>query len=229
MEEEYPTKYYLKKIILFNLLSFCLIYLILKFGIIFAVKISDIFQKDKKVTENEASDVFLASPRFNQQINATNSAEISISGYSLPNQDVEIYLNGTQTKTIPTNSEGKFETKIILSSGTNLISSSTKDKNGRLSSLSEEMNIYYSDTNPTIEITEPKNEDLIRGDNNVSIKGSTDKINKVHINDHLIILDKDGNFSYQVKLNSGENIFKIVCFDPAQNKTEKEIKIRYQR
>lgn len=227
--EKKPIKNYLKTILTFNLLSFALVFLILKYGLVFSVKISEFFQNKKNVEENTQSETYLPPPSFSNVIEATNSAQLNIAGYSTANQEVQIYLNSNLSITVPVNSEGKFETELALTPGTNIITASAKDKNGTLSSFSPEISVFYSDTAPSLEILDPENGKLIRGNNFISISGKTDKINKVYINEHLVILDNNGFFDYQVKLNTGDNNFKIVCLDPAQNRTEKELMLRFRQ
>lgn len=226
--EKKSIKHYLKTILTFNLLSFVLVFFILKFGLFLSVKISEIFQNKKTVGGDIQSETYLPPPRFSGIIEATSSAQLSVSGYSSANQEVQIYLNNDLLKTISVNSEGMFESGVTLVRGTNIITAAAKDKNGTLSSFSPEISVFYSDTPPSLEISDPVDGKLFRGNNFITISGKTDKINKVYINEHLAILDGNGFFNYQVKLNTGDNNFVIVCLDPAQNKTEKELMLRFR-
>lgn len=219
---------YIKLIVIFNLISIIIIFLVLKFGFSIAVKVSEYFQKDKfPVTEEE--NVYLSPPVIVQNISATSSPEVNIGGLSVPNNFVEIYLNDTFLKNIDVDSEGNFSTRLFLEQGNNKITAATKNNKGNLSPFSKEINIFFSNQTPTFEITEPQNNALIRKTEYIPIVGKTDTINKIYINEHLVILDKVGNFSYQVKLNPGDNTFNIVCFDPALNSSQQELKVRFQR
>ena len=64
---------------------------------------------------------------------------------------------------------------------------------------------------------------------NISVSGATDPGDSVSVNDRLAIVDKDGNFSYSLDLNSGDNKIKVVSSDPAGNQTTKELTVKYQQ
>ena len=175
------------------------------------------------MTEN-----FLPSPQLNSIIEATNSAELTISGFAPSNHEIEIQLNSDPLIICQSDAGGKFEQKIKLTLGDNEIVAYTKDKD-TTSQPSKHLSIYYNDIPPELEITEPEADKLFKRNPLIEIKGKTNKNCRVYINNHMVVTDNEGSFTYQTKLNEGENIFKVSSIDLANNKSEKEFKLRFQK
>lgn len=232
MENNNKTKHYFLLIFFYLFLTGLILTLIIKFGVVAAVKISELLQKNKEssITSEEN---FLSVPQFYPLLEATNSATLTLAGYSLPNFQVDIYLNDLNIKTLSVDSEGKFGGSISLALGINKIYGLTKDSQGRQSTSSLVWTIFYGNSPPFLEITEPLNGAVIKKQKNLSLKGKVMNTSKVFINEHLVITSVSTDsgyftFDYPVTLSSGENIFKISCFDPAQNKTELEWIVNFQ-
>ncbi len=97
------------------------------------------------------------------------------------------------------------------------------------SSPSKTWTIFYNDSPPYLEILEPANNSVIKGkQNSAVIKGKISPPVKIYVNDHFLIAENDNTFNYTALLQPGENKFKIVCLDPALNKTEMEWILNYQ-
>jgi len=224
---------YLLLAIFYIILTLSLLALIFKFGLTGAVKISEFIQKTNPAVESDLYENVLASPQLYPLPEATNSATLIVSGYSLPNHSVDVYMNDLNVRSFEVDSEGKFSGLISLSLGLNKIYALTRDVKERTSSPSPSWTVFYSNSPPYLEITDPAKDSLIKGSGNISLKGKISLTSKVTVNDHSVITFPDeekryGLFSYPVKLAPGENKFKIVCSDPAENKTEIEWIIRYQ-
>jgi len=218
----------LKLGLIYSFLTLTLLALILKFGVIAAVKISDFLQKGKRSPVENLYENILPAPQLLPLPEATNSAELKIAGYSQPNNKVSIYLNDLGVKDLETDSEGKFESFLSLSLGINKIYAVTEDPNGQKSSPSEILTVFYENQPPTLEITEPANQALIKRNPNITIKGKAAATSKVTINDHQVIINEDGTFAYPYTLQEGDNKLEILCTDPAQNQTKLEWTLRYQ-
>jgi len=212
---------------LYLTMTLIIVGLILKFGPGLAIKISEILQNRKPLVQDQA-EVVLPAPQLFPLTEATNSATLPLSGYSLANQEIDLYINDLNVKTMSINSEGKFEGDISLSLGLNKIYAITKDTQGHQSSPSQIWSVFYEKSPPYLEILEPANNSLLKKQPDLEIVGKMANTSKVFVNDHLVISDGGGNFRYPVKLNSGENKFKITCLDPAQNKTEIEWILNFQ-
>lgn len=215
--------------IFYSFLTVAVVMAIFKFGIKAAVGLSELIQGKKTVTESSLYKDSVASPQLYPIIEATNNSEITVEGITIPNEGVDIYLNDLNVKTFESDADGEFKGTINLALGINTIYAVTKTHNEQISEPSKTWTVFYEKDPPYLQVHEPENGALIKRNNSVSINGEVRaKTSKVMINDHLVIIDENLNFSYPVVLNEGENKFNIVCFDPAQNKTELEWVIHFQ-
>ena len=77
---------------------------------------------------------------------------------------------------------------------------------------------------PNLEISSPSNEQVVKEDK-TEIIGKTDEGTILSINDQAVLLDGIGNFSQEVKLNQGLNIFELRAENQLKKQTVKQIKI----
>lgn len=180
--------------------------------------------KERPVTE----DVTLAPPVLNIPYDATSSAAINISGYAVPNSKVEIYVDGDLKTTTSTGSDGSFLTpQIALTLGTNNITGKTIDENNKESLSSKNIKVVYTNEKPTLEISEPQDNQTFQGERRIKISGKTEPDNKVSVNDSTIIVNNDGTFNTLVSLNDGENTIAIVASNLVGNSTRVERKVNF--
>lgn len=222
------TKKNILRSVLFFSLTGVMIFIIFRFGLSTAVKISEFFQKKNTSSDTVPLDSYLPAPKLVPVAETTNMASLEISGYGPANKEVVIYLNGFEDQSVPLDSEGKFTAALNLTLGVNNFYAVVKDFSGNLSAQSDTLTIYYSNLPPSIEILEPTEGSIIKNNPSVTIKGKTEPSSKVYINDHLVLLDDEGNFSYAVKLVRGTNAFKVVATDLANNYSEKEFSYEFR-
>src|SRR3989344_1287333 len=88
-----------------------------------------IFNKFKPAAQvEEIEDTGLAPPVLNIPFEATNSADLKISGYATEDSQVEIYFDDSLKDTVDTSIDGSFETgNLNLIEGTNYIHAITKN------------------------------------------------------------------------------------------------------
>jgi len=79
-------------------------------------------------------------------------------------------------------------------------------------------------TPPNLLISSPSSDQVIK-ENKVEIIGKTDEGATLAINNQTILLDDNGNFSQQVKLNPGLNTFEITATNRLKKETTKELQI----
>lgn len=209
-------------------LSSGLIFLILRFGLGTAVKVSEFLQKNNSGGNETLLDNFISEPKFSIIPEATNSAQLVINGYAPANKEVLLKLNDVDEKSFSTDSEGKFTGEITLNLGMNTFYAVTKDFNGKTSPNSETKSVFFSDSPPNLEITEPTAGSVINNNPDITITGKTGENSKLYANDHLVTISSDGTFSYSIKLNKGDNLFKFSAIDPAQNKSEVEVTYQFR-
>lgn len=82
-------------------------------------------------------------------------------------------------------------------------------------------------TAPNLAISSPSQEQVLKEDK-VNIIGKTDIGITLLINNQTILLDGNGNFNQQVKLNPGLNTFEIKAISQLKKETVKQIKILAQ-
>lgn len=190
--------------------------------------VKDTINPAKKVEDNLQSS--LAPPVLNIPYEATNTSQINIKGYGTPNSKVAIFLDDAKVDTVEVSSDGSFEIiNVQLVLGTNNIFGKSIDEKNQESFPSKLIKIIYDNEGPKLEVTEPEDGKKIQGgDKKVKIAGISEPNTKVYINDSLIIVDKDGNFSSEQTLNEGDNNFNIKALDQASNFTEISRKVIYQ-
>jgi bacillopeptidase F len=183
-------------------------------------------KNDTQIKNTDSDPVF--PPILDPVAEATNSSPISVGGYSGSGNAVELYLNDVLDDKTNVDEKGQFLfSNVDLKIGSNSIyvKSQRQDKQ---SDKSQIYSIVYKKTLPKLEIEKPDNNQIINSEKKeTSVSGITDPGNTVTINDHFVIVNTDGKFSYNIILNEGNNILIIVASDKAGNKTTTERKITY--
>jgi hypothetical protein len=219
----------LRKTYLYGLLTVLLVIGLLVFGIPVLIKIAIFLGNLKSAYTPIQKESLLApaAPRFNPPFEATNSAQISLEGYSDPEVFIEIFQNGVNKGKVLAAADGSFQTTdFILESGKNEIYATATNKDDVISQPSEKLVIILDNTPPEITITEPQeNTSIYKPDGKIQIKGGVNEEVDLTINDRLVILDNSNKFVYPATLNDGSNNFKVIATDKAGNRTEKEFSL----
>lgn len=182
-------------------------------------KFKDQPKKEVSISENAT----LAPPVLNVPFEATSTAKIIIKGYATPNSKVEIYVDQELNNNAQTNTDGSFTIENInLSIGTNNIYGQTIDDKGNKSFPSKPISIIYDNEKPKLEINEPTDNQIIKGDKKVKVSGLTDSQESISvtINGNKVIVDSTGNFSQTLEISEGENNILIKAIDSAGNITQ---------
>lgn len=218
-----------RKTIFLNILGIIIIlYLLFKFGIGLLINFSLFLSgtKDQGIV-NQNSINYIAPPTLNPLPTATNSAQIKISGNSVGDSAIELFVNNNKTDETKTDDRGEFSFSNTLKNGNNQIKvrAVIKDKK---SDFSNTLNIAYSNSAPNLEINSPKDGEQFKKDQNtVNVTGKTDPGVNITVNGFWAVISDTNNFSYNLALQNGDNQIKIVAIDQAGNKTEKEVKVNY--
>lgn len=215
------------KILLATFLTIALITGVICLGIPFLIKLSG-FLGNRSSPESITDTTPPFPPRLEPVSEATNSAELTVKGFSEPNSLVEIFINGESYQKVSVTNEGIFEVSIDLNDGENRILAQATDNAKNVSQPSTTLFINYQKKEPKLEISEPENNIIVKNDKRIiNIEGITNVDNSVNINGRYVIVDQEGAFSYPYTLNDGENIIKIQAFDSAGNQKTVERKITY--
>lgn len=189
------------------------------------------FKNSGTVTKSVSENALLAPPVLNIPYEATNSATISIRGYTMANTSVEIYLNDELKSTIKSTSDGSFVSDpVTLDLGKNSISGKTIDTSGNKSYGSKPIIITFSNEKPILELNNPQDNLIIKGgDKMVTVNGKTnsDEEITITINGNRAIVDSEGNFSKTIDLNDGDNNIIVTATDATGNSTQTTRKVTY--
>ena len=174
--------------------------------------------------------VFLSPPILSPLPSATNSSQIKLFGFSQKETTIEIFLNEESQGKFETDDQGQFESEITLKEGENEIYAVAQDLLGHYSPQSERWRVVLDEVPPELVIEIPTEGEKFYQEKSrlVEIKGQVEPEALVYLNDHLLIVDKKGRFSTQLKLSEGENLLRFLAQDQAGNQTKKEIKVFYQ-
>lgn len=182
-------------------------------------------QEPQKVVTQSST---LAPPVLNIPYESTNTAQITIKGYSTPKSKVSIYIDDNLQGETDTLEDGTFELKdVSLNLGTNNIYGKTQDANSE-SLPSKTIKVFYDSEKPILEILEPEDgKEIQGGDKKIRVSGKTEPGAKIFINNNQVIVDSNSNFSFYQALNDGDNDILIKALDFASNATEIQRRVTY--
>jgi len=166
------------------------------------------------------------TPRLAENFDATNSANIKLTGVADPKVTVQLDQDDQPGDTIVAGDDGTFNFVVSLKKGDNFFTVQAVSATGVKSDKSGKYKITYLASGPKLDISSPKDQDSVK-DSMLTVSGSTDPNSSVTINDHLAITRSDGAYSGSVTLSNGDNKIKVVATDRAGNQTTKEITVKY--
>lgn len=216
-----------RKNLFFSLLGIILVlFILIKFGIPLLINFSLFIagsKDDEEIKKNERT--FISPPILNSIPSATSSADVVISGFASPKQNVELYINDNLIDKMLADDKGLFSFEAKINNGQNIIKAKTIINN-KESEFSSSISVTFRNKAPNLNIDSPSDGQSFSKDQaSIDVQGSTDADFKVTVNDFWAITDGLGNFSYRLPLANGENKIKIIAEDLAGNKTEKEITV----
>ncbi len=213
---------------------FAIIFIALNFGpFLLAASgsaIDSITGKNREAN-NIISDAELQPPQLDPISDATSEPEITVTGRSYyPKGSVELYVNGSKRATEKIDDSLDFEfSDIKLATGTNNFKF-RMIQGDKKSEFSDEYEVVYLKDAPKLEVEAPSDgSTFTKGDQEITVRGKTDTENTITVSGFTSIVDSEGNFSYLLKLNDGENKIKIVAENLAGKSTEKEITVSYSQ
>ncbi|KKS90561.1 MAG: hypothetical protein UW69_C0008G0025 [Microgenomates group bacterium GW2011_GWA2_44_7] len=162
---------------------------------------------------------------------ATNSAELFVSGTSESDAKVEINVNGRLQTSTTSDKSGLFKSsRIVLSDGSNNIKVIATDKAGNRSLPSQELKIIFDNTKPQINIDQPQDGQKFVGvrQQNTTISGKINKRASLAINQRFVYVSPDGSFTTSLSLSNGENLIIAIATDSAGNYDTRQIKVTFE-
>lgn len=210
------------------------LFLLVKFGIPGLINFSLFLAngKDAQLAQKANNQSIILPPTLIQSFSATNSAQINVNGSGAPKQQIELFVNNNLTDTTSTKDDGSFSfDNITITSGGNTIKAKAKADN-KESDFSNTLSITFANKAPSLSIDSPSDGQTFSGGSqqDVTIKGKTDNGDiRVTVNGFWAISDSNGNYSYSLHLQSGDNHINVVAQDQAGNQTQKSITIHFNQ
>lgn len=218
-------------LIVYFFVFFLVIYFIFNFGIKFLLSTSSFISG--LFPQPSAKPLFKIEESFNSiDISsipqATNSAQIVISGSILNFDVLEFYLNEKKIKQIESSSDVFSEEIGDLEKGDNDIYIKARSKDSKTVKNTIIYKVFYKSEKPKLEITEPP-DNFTTNSQEIKIKGKTEKEIYIHVNDLPVVVDANGNFETSIRLKDGDNQITAVAQDIAGNTESKMLKVTYQK
>ena len=217
-----------KKTVFLGFLTIVILVVILVFGLPLLIKFSVFLGNGKK--ESDKSEKILAplAPRLVIPYEATNSAQVDISGFAEPKVTVELFKNEVSLGTTQVTDDGDFDFgHISLDEGNNAFSAVASTKDAGKGDGSKAATVVYDKTPPKLDLTNPSEDNLTVDSADFDIIGKTDAEASVSVNNRIASVDDDGNFKLKWQLDMGKNNLEIISTDMAGNQTKKTVTITY--
>lgn len=207
-----------------------ILFLLIRYGIPFLGNLGYFFGQvtsiPKEVTIDDEIEVHVAPPRLDSIPKATADKELIVTGTSAKGSTVELYLNGFTEDESKISEGGDFEFTIILTEGENIIKARAKSSDTK-SEFSDSVSINFIDTAPQLTIDSPTDGQEHKGNNPITVNGTTDPDTSITVNDFTAVINFDNSYSYNLLLVEGSNEIKVIAEDLAGNTTEKIINVTY--
>lgn len=186
------------------------------------------FRKDKTVSNVSLSENALLPPSLDPISEATNTGTISLSGFGEKDASVVVYVNDVETKKVQTDNDGKFFIlNLPIKEGDNSITAKNV-KDDKESSFSAALSVSYLNKPPKLDIDSPHDGDKFSSEQKqVRVSGTTDPDNRITLNGRTVVVNTQGQFSFNFPLTGGDNEISIKAFDSAGNSVEKKVKVIY--
>jgi bacillopeptidase F len=219
-----------KKTIFLGIFTVLLFVFILAFGLPLLVRFSVFLGDSKNKHDSSTKEAVLppVAPRLVVPFEATNSANINITGYAEANVGVELMKNDVSVGKTQVSGSGDFVfNDVELNEGDNVFTAvAITDKGGR-SETSKPAVVLYTTRAPQLTMTNPSEDTLTVDYADFDIIGQSEKGVSVTVNSRVAMVDDDGKFKFKMQLNAGKNDIEIVVRDMAGNETKKKITITY--
>lgn len=219
-----------RKTIFLGVITLLIFISLLVFGLPLLIKLSIILgearvQKAKSTTEKVIPP---PQPRLVLPFEATNSAQINITGLSEKGISVELMKNDVSLSKASANESGEFEfDNVSLDNGDNQFTAVAISQDGVSSDPSKPIDIVLDTEAPVITMINPSEDKVSVNTADFVVAGKTDKGVSVLVNGHVAMTDDQGKFSLDLQLNVGKNTVNIIATDLAGNQTTKSIEIDY--
>ena len=163
-------------------------------------------------------------------VEATNSADLSVSGFAQPETTITLYRNGSRVQETSPDAEGKFSfSSFMIAEGDNQLNVVSRNKDNA-EATSSIHNVVLDTQSPELNILEPLDKTAItrRREQAIAVKIQSEGGVRAYLNDKFLFGDTQGNYSGTFQLSEGDNTLRFRVVDKAGNQTEKEIMVSFR-
>lgn len=221
-----------KKQLILSLVGIIVVLFVLfKYGIPALTNLSlFLSSKNSSSVTTTTSTAVVPPPILTQPFLATNSATITVDGTAQTNQTIQLFVNGTLVDSKPTDSNGSFHfAGVNLTQQQNTIQAKAK-VDSKTSDFSDSWMVAYLQKAPSLTIDNPHDNDSFDSSHPTAVVGGkTDPNIKVTVNGFWAIVDSNGNYSYTLSLQNGDNHIVVVATDAAGNTTTQQITVHHSQ
>jgi bacillopeptidase F len=219
-----------KKTIFLGVITLFIFISLLVFGLPLLIKLSIVLGEARvqKAKQTQEKVIPPPQPRLILPFEATNSAQINISGLSEKGISVELLKNDVSLNKAQANENGEFEfDNVDLDKGGNQFTAVAISQDGVSSEPSKSIDIVLDTELPAIMMINPSEDKVSVDYADFDVAGKTDVGASVMVNGRVAMIDDQGKFKIKLQLSAGKNNMEIVASDLAGNQTKKTIEIDY--
>jgi bacillopeptidase F len=219
-----------KKTIFLGVVTLFIFISLLVFGLPLLIKLSIVLGEARvqKAKQTQEKVIPPPQPRLILPFEATNSAQINISGLSEKGISIELLKNDVSFNKAQANENGEFEfDNVDLDKGSNQFTAVAISQDGVSSEPSKSIDIVLDTEPPAITMINPSEDKLSVDYADFDVAGKTDVGASVMVNGRVAMVDDQGKFKIKLQLSAGKNNMEIVASDLAGNQTKKTIEIDY--
>jgi len=208
-----------------------LLFILIRFGLPALIRmvafIGDIKSSNQPVERQDQ--LAPQPPTLNPVAEATNSAQINLSGFSEAGTSVKLFVRGISVNETIASDDGEFEFQDVhLREGENEIYCTALDDQGNTSDTSKAWTINVDAEKPSLSLESPTDGDkFFDNDNPIPIKGKSEAGVEVRLNNRFIRTDNNGEFETSLSLSEGDNEIEVKAVDEAGNESVTRVKVNY--
>lgn len=221
-----------KQLVLFSIGILLILALIVKYGIDAITGFGNVTNKlNKNNSSDNSSSISLDRidpPLITQLPNAVQQNKITVTGTTTQTGgSVELFVNNKSFGKADVDGQEFTFQNVQLTAGDNILKV-RQTVNNKSSDFSRDFHITYAKEPPKLDISFPTDgEKFGHGDQEIDVTGKTGPQNKVTVNTFWAIVDDQGNFTYHLTLNQGDNAINVEATNPAGVKTDKTLHVTF--
>lgn len=225
--------YLIRRILITNAMSLLVVVLTYLWMVFFLSSVGsfwDLF-RGKEVDMN-ADKIPPIAPFLSNVPEATQSSSLNVTGQSEPGVKIELYVDGSKIGEAISDSNGYFLfDNIPVGVFRQELYAKAVDEAGNVSNPSNTYATQQDTTPPEVEITNPDSKETSYSatEHAYRIAGKSEPGVTVTINEQLAVVNPNGEFFANLRLEEGGNTIKILVKDKAQNEVLNEIYINFSK